>query len=264
MLRNVFTKALWDARRSLLGWTLAVAAVAAMYASVWPTVNTPEMLKAMSAYPKEMLEAFNYGDLTTAAGYLGGSVYGLLVPLLVLVFMIAAGTRSIAGDEEAGTLDLTLAHPVDRSRLALQRFGAIVLGLVVVVAVLLLVVLAVRVPAQLDSVSPANLAAMSLQLLLFGALFGALAFAIGGWTGSRVLALGLSAGVAVLAYLANSVFPMAESMTWTRSISPWGWYLGEDPLVNGLQVGHCLLLLGLTAVFVAAGVWRFNRRDVAV
>ena len=30
MLRNVFTKTLWDTRRSLLSWALAISAVAAM------------------------------------------------------------------------------------------------------------------------------------------------------------------------------------------------------------------------------------------
>ena len=68
MLRNVFTKALWDARRSLLAWAVAIAAVAAMYAAFWPTVNTPEMQQAMRNYPQGVLEAFNYNDLTSPAG----------------------------------------------------------------------------------------------------------------------------------------------------------------------------------------------------
>jgi ABC-2 type transport system permease protein len=178
--------------------------------------------------------------------------------------MVAAGTRAIAGDEEAGTLDLPLAYPVSRLRLALQRFAAIVVGLVAVVAVLLLIMLAIRVPAQLDSVPVANLAAMNLQLVLFGAGAGALAFAVGAATGSKGLALGLGAGVAVLGYLANSVFPMAEGLEWTRNLSPWHWYLGGDPLVNGLQPANCLLLLGVTAALVAAGTWRFTTRDIAV
>ena len=264
LLRNVFTKSLWDARRSLLGWTLAVAAVGCMYAGFWPTVNTPEMAKALSAFPQNVLEIFNYTDMTTAAGYLGGSVYGLLIPLLVTVFMVAAGTRAIAGDEDAGTLDLTLAHPVGRLRLALQRFAAITLGLVAVIAVLFLAMLAIRQLAQLDTVPIGNLAAMNLQLVLFGLCFGALAFAVGAATGSKGLALGVAAGLAVLTYLANSVFPQANALTWTRKFSPWYWYMGNHPLVNGLQVGNCLLLLATTAVLVALGTLRFTRRDISV
>lgn len=39
---------------------------------------------------------------------------------------------------------------------------------------------------------------------------------------------------------------------------------GGEPLKNGLQTGDALLLLAVTVVLVAAGSWRFNRRDVAV
>jgi ABC-2 type transport system permease protein len=264
MLRNVFTKTLWDARRSLLGWALAIAAVAAMYAAFWPTVNTPEMQQALRNYPEGVLEAFNYDDLTSPAGYLGSSVYGLLIPLLVAVFAIAYGTRAVAGDEEAGTLDLLLAHPVGRTRLALERFAALAAALALAGVVLWLAMLAIAGPAQLEGVTAAEFAAATTQLVLFGACLGALAFAIGAATGRKTLALGASAGVAVLAYLANGVFPQLQGLEWTREVSPWHWYLGGEPLKNGLQTGDALLLLAVTLVLVAAGVWRFNRRDVAV
>ena len=264
MLRNVFTKTLWDARRSLLAWAIAISAVAAMYAAFWPTVNTPEMQRALRGYPQGVLEAFNYNDLTSPAGYLGSSVYGLLIPLLVAVFAIAYGTRAVAGDEEAGTLDLLLAHPVSRTQLALQRFAALAAALVLVAAVLWLGMLAIAGPAELVGVTAAEFAAVTIQLTLFGACLGGLAFAVGAATGRRALALGASAGVAVLAYLANGVFPQVEGLEWTRDVSPWHWYLGGEPLKNGLQAGDALLLLAVTLVLVAAGTLLFNRRDVAV
>jgi ABC-2 type transport system permease protein len=68
----------------------------------------------------------------------------------------------------------------------------------------------------------------------------------------------------VIAYLANGVFPQVEGLEWTRDLSPWHWYLGGEPLKHGLQVGGSLLLLAVTVGPVAAGTWRFNRRDVAV
>ena len=264
MLRNVFTKTLWDARRSLLGWAVAISAVAATYAAFWPTLNTPEMQRAVQNYPEALREGLNYNDLTTPAGYLGGSVYGLLVPLLVAVFAIAFGTRAVAGDEEAGTLDLLLAHPVSRTRVVLQRFAALAAALMLVGAVLLLAMLAIAGPAELEGITAAELAAATTQLALFGACLGALAFAVGAATGSKALALGTSAGVAVLTYLASGFFPQVEGLEWTRQVSPWHWYLGGEPLKNGLQTGDALLLLAVTLVLVAAGVWWFNRRDVAV
>jgi ABC-2 type transport system permease protein len=259
---DVLTRSLWDARRSLPGWTLAIAAVAVMYAAFWPTVNSPEMADALAAYPEGMMAAFNSGDLGTPQGYLGGAVYGLLVPLLVAVFMIAAGTRSIAGDEEAGTLDLVLAHPVSRPSLALQRLGGALAGMAVVAVVLFALMVALRRPFELNAVSIGGFLAVNVQLALFGALFGTLAFALGAATGRKAVALGVSAATAVLAYLANSVFPQVEALGWTRTISPFHWYLGGDPLTNGLQWPGVLALTGGVVVLAAAGTWLFTRRDL--
>jgi ABC-2 type transport system permease protein len=262
LLRDVYTKALWDARRSLPGWTLAIAAVALMYAAFWPTVNTPAMADALAAYPEDVLAAFNSGDLGTPQGYLGGAVYGLLVPLLVAVFMIAAGARSIAGDEEAGTLDLVLAHPVSRRGLALQRLGAALTGMVVVATVLFALMVALRTPFQLTTVTAEGFLAMNAHLALFGAMFATLAFAAGAATGSRALALGTSAGAALLAYLANSVFPQVAALRWTQTLSPFHWYLGGDPLTNGVQWPGALALAGTTVVLAAVGTVLFTRRDL--
>jgi ABC-2 type transport system permease protein len=264
VLRNVFGKAIWDARRALVGWALAIAAVAAMYAAFWPTVNTPDMQKAMASYPRAVMEAFNYTDVASAAGYLGSSVYGLLVPLLVAVFAITYGTRAIAGDEEAGTLDLVLAHPVSRTKVALQRFAALAAALGVIGVVMCLAMLAISRPAQLDGISAGEFAAATFQLALLGACFGGFAFAIGAATGRKAFAIAGTAGVAVLAYLANGVFPQLKGLDWTRDISPWHWAIGGEPLKHGLQVGDSLLLLATTAVLVALGTLAFNRRDVAV
>lgn len=262
LLRNVFTKSLWDARRSLPGWTVAIAGVALMYAAFWPTMRSPEMAEAMAAYPEDVLAAFNYTDMVSAQGYLGAAVYGLLVPLLVAVFAIAWGARGVAGDEGAGTLDLVLAHPVSRRSVAVQRFAALLLALAAVAAVLLVAMLALRGPFQLDEVAAGGLVAINLQLALFGACFGALAFAVGAATGSRAAALGAGAGAAVLAYLANSVFPQVSSLSWTRSVSPFHWYLGGSPLTDGVQWSGVALLVGTTLVLVAAGTAAFTRRDL--
>lgn len=223
LLRNPFTKALFDARRSLLAWIVAIVAVGAMYASFWPTMQTPEMKRAMEAYPQGLLKAFNYSDLTSAAGYLGSAVYGLLVPLLVAIFAISTGTRAIAGDEENGTLDLLLAHPVGRARLGVHRFGALVVGVLGITVLLALAMIALSGPARFDGIGPGEFAAMSLHLALFGTTFGALAYAIGAATGRRGLTLGLSAAVAVLAYLANSVFPQVDGLAWAQNLSPFHW-----------------------------------------
>jgi ABC-2 type transport system permease protein len=233
-----------------------------MYAAFWPTMRSPEMAEALAAYPQDVLAAFNYTDMATAQGYLGGAVYGLLVPLLTAVFAIACGARSVAGDEDAGTLELVLAHPVSRPSLALQRFAGLLLGVAVMSLALLGAMVALRGAFELGDVPVSGLVAINLHLALFGACFGALAFATGAATGSKAAALSVSAGVAVLAYLANSVFSQVAALDWTRAISPFHWYLGGDPLINGVQSDGVGALAIATVVLAGAGTLLFTRRDV--
>jgi ABC-2 type transport system permease protein len=264
MLGNPFTKWLWDARRSLPAWAAAIAAVGGMYAAFWPTINNPDLLKALESYPDALLEAINYTDIATAAGYLNATVFGLLVAILTAVYAITAGTRIVAGDEEAGTMDLILAHPVSRPRLALERFAALLVSVVVIAVAVWAVLLALRAPADLGGISMSGLAAQNVHLLGFGAFFGALTFAVGAATGRRAYAIAAGAVVAVLGYAANGIFPQIEGLEWTKRLSPYNWLNGNTPLVNGVDWGAVLLMAALATALVALGTWAFTRRDVAV
>ena len=106
----VFWKSMRDNRRGWIGWTVALAAIAAMYASFYPSINNPAMADALNSFPQSVKDALHMEDYTKPENYFAVSVFGLLVPILVAVFAISAGVKAIAGDEEAGTLDLVLAH----------------------------------------------------------------------------------------------------------------------------------------------------------
>jgi ABC-2 type transport system permease protein len=262
VLRNPFTKALWDARRSLLGWALGLAAVGAMYAGFYPSIKSPEMARAMEAYPKALKEALNMQDMTSATGYLSSTVFGILGPLLFVVFAISVGARAIAGDEEAGTLDLVLAHPVSRTRLLLARSAALVVSLLIVGAAILLVLSVVAKPAQLD-IPVGNLTAAVTHLVLLGLCFGALALSVGAIAGKRATVLAVTAGIAVVAYFGNTVAPQI-GLGWLQKVSPFYYYAAGEPLQNGIQYTDAAVLLSVAVVLIGGGVLAFNRRDIAV
>src|SRR4051794_32818921 len=90
----------WGGRRALTAWTVGTALVAAMYASFYPSMSGGDMRDVYDDFPDAMREAFNLDDLSSAAGYLGSSPFGIIVPLLVLFHGAATGARALAGDEE--------------------------------------------------------------------------------------------------------------------------------------------------------------------
>lgn len=264
MTRTVYGKWLRDSRRWLVAWTLAIVVVGCAYAAFWPTFEDPEIAKLLDSYPKALLEAINYTNITTPEGYLTATVYGLVVAVLTAVFAIGAGARLVAGDEEAGTLDLVLAHPVSRPSLALQRMAALATAVLAVVTVFWVAMVALSGPADFSGIPVGNLAAMHLHLAAFALLFGSLSFAVGAATGRRAWALGAGAGAAVLAYAASGLLPQLAGLEWTRDWSAFTWLTGSTPLANGVDAGHLATMLGISVVLVALGTLAFRRRDVAV
>lgn len=264
MRRNVFSKTLWEQRREVAIWSLGVAAVGVLYAAFYPTVGTPEMAAAMEAYPAGFLEALGMTDFTSPAGYLGSTTYGLLGPVLMIIFATVLGGRAIAGEEEGGRLELLLAHPVERWQVVVERAAAMVLALGLPGVVLLVAMAVAAGPAEYEEIGFANLAAASLQLVLLGTVFGSLALAIGAVTGRRAAASGAVAVIGIASYFANTLGPSVEAIAWTRDLSPFRYYSGGQPLVYGWQFGDALILLLIAAVLVAVGIVGFRRRDVGV
>jgi ABC-2 type transport system permease protein len=263
MLHNIFDKTLWDQRWSLLAWALGIAAVAALYAAFYPSVRQSGIAASYQSLSPTLKRALGVTELTSPVGYLESSVFGLLVPLLVILFAATAGTRAIAGDEEAGTLDLLLAQPVSRVRVVLQRFAALAVATLAIGVVVLFALLAVAGPAGL-TVAAGNLAAMALHLVALGVLFGALALALGAALGRRGPVFAATAAVAVLTYVANTLAPQVGGLAWAQKLSPFYYYAGGEPLRRGVQLGDVSVLLTMTAALVAIGAVAFDRRDVAV
>ncbi|GAA2258793.1 hypothetical protein GCM10010145_34070 [Streptomyces ruber] len=255
--RSIYTKTLFDNRRVLAVWALATGLLAAMYAGFYPQLTAD----AADSVP-EAMRGFGFDDLTSAAGYLQGAVFGLLVPLLATFYGAATGARMISADEESGYLDLLLAHPISRTRLLLHRIAALATGAVLIAAVVLGALLTVRTSAELDSISAAGFTAQAVSLALLALAFGALATGIGAATGKgRATVFGITAGTGVLTYSLHGFAPQIGA-DWLRHLTPFHYYIGGEPLKNGLQLADAGVLSAISAMLIGLGTWRFSHRDI--
>lgn len=263
MLRDVWTKTLWDQRRTLLGWAIGFTLVSLVYGGFYPFAATPEYAELIESMPPGLAEAFGWDEIASAHGYMGSTVFGILGPVLALVMAIGLGARAIAGNEENGSLELLIAHPVSRTKVVLQKTAALAMVTLGAGVVVFLAILAIKNPIDLD-LPISHIAAASFNLALFGLLFGAVALLIGAVTGKKGTAVGATAGIAVLAFLANGLAPQVEALGWMQNLSPFYWANGTDTLRDGLDPAMTLLLAGVSAVAVAAAAFTFDRRDVGV
>lgn len=251
-----------DQRRPLMLWGVALCAIAAFYISFYPMMGGADLQAVVDNLPEGVVTALGYDRIGTAAGYLTSTVYGLLGPVLLLVFAIGNGARLVAGHEEDATLELELTSPLSRRRIYAERLLALTVDVVLLVAALTLAVIATVAALGLE-VGTVEILAGSSGLALLVLAFGSLALGVGASTGRRAVALGSAAGVAVLAFVLDAVGPSIEA-EWMTTVSPFSWFLANDPLQQGFDLGGLAALAALAVVSAVAGLWRFERRDLMV
>ena len=258
----VFVQAMKDSWRSVIYWALALILVMTLYVSFYSSIGgSAPMQDVMSQLPDGVVAAMGIGDIGSGAGWAHSTFFGLLGVFLLAAASISWGAKAIAGDEESGMLELTLAHRVSRSRLYAERTLGIVLRLAVLGAAVGLVLLVLNESAGLD-LELANIPPQIVAYVGVGVVCATATLAVGAATGNRSLATAVGAGVFAAAFLLNALSNVDESNGWMATISPVSWAYENRPLSNGWEL-RGVALLYLTGVVLGAIGWAvFTRRDI--
>lgn len=264
MPTEVLVETLRERRRSLLWWGLGLAALIALNVAFYPSIRDDP---ALSDYAKDLPESvralFVGGELDIASpsGYLNSQIFALMAPLVMLIFTIGAGAGAVAGEEERGTLDLLLAHPLRRRDYVVQRFLALA-ALLAALTVTLLATVALGSRLVDLEIGFGKLAAASLSVALLALLFGATALAAGAVGPGRARAIAVAAGLAVAAWIFDGLAQAVDVLEPWRPLAPYYHALGQNPLREGAPWAGWAILAAATAALVACAAVGLERRGV--
>lgn len=249
-------------RRAGLLWAGSVAALVVMTVAFWPSFKgSTGMTEILDQMPSGLVQAFGLQDFGTAAGYLRGNLYALLVPLLFAGAGIGFANSLTASEEDAGRFEILLAQPVSHRAVFLGRAVAVFVW----VGLLALSTAAVQLatdPIVGLSIGLDRLASTLVLCGLLGLFHAGLALAMAGFRARPATVLGVGLFVAVAGCTVASLFPISEPLKPLAHLSPWDWALAGDPLVNATEAWR-YLALGVPAVgLTLLGVFLFGRRDV--
>lgn len=264
-LRSIGLKSVWDQRRSLLWWIGSTALLSALVVMLYPSIDGGEELEALFEQLPGPMQAMigEEIDLSTAAGYLDIRMFTTIAPIVFLVYGIWRGVAAIAGEENRGTMDLLLSHPVKRWRIVVENAAAMLFGLTMIAVAIWAGMIAGALIMDVDfSFTRAGMAT-SMGVLL-GMLFGTVALAIGSYTGKSGLATGFSAATAIATYLLHTLAPLVDWLEPAQYVSPFHYYIGHSVMLQGFNAAYAMILVLLSLVFVAIAIIAFQRRDVQV
>jgi ABC-2 type transport system permease protein len=258
-------KALWDLRWSMLGFSLGGAGYVFLVSLFYPAIRAQAATfkQLLANYPRGMLTAFGYTDMTTFSGYMGVEALNLIWPATILAFATVAGSAVVAQEIESGTSEIWLSVPARRWRLLLGKMAA--LGLALLVAVIACAVaLALSAAVVNATVKAEGVLAMSAVMAAFLFLVAAYSCLFSALSISRGAAAGISTVISLGSYLLWVVGSLDDSWRWLKNVSIFTAYTPERALLSGrLEMGQLLILAGLTLICVILALATFERRDAA-
>ena len=265
MLVNVYLKSLLDLRRPIVWWSLGLFLYAFVIVLIYPSFQDLPELNEILGDEDSIIRAFtgNVEDFASPEGFLTAEMLSFTFPLLFIVFNLWLGTSWLAGEERRGSLEVLLSHPVRRTTILLQKFAAIATGTAALAVLVFVGTLAGIVIVNMD-ISLLNVIQAYVGLALLGMTFGALSLFVGAWTGKPSTTIGVGGAVGIVAYVANTFGPIVDGLEWSQYLSPIYYFIGGDPMANGLNLAHSGVLIGASAVLVAAASYLFERRNLAV
>jgi ABC-2 type transport system permease protein len=250
-------------RGSILSWGLGLAFFGLLIVSMYETFAAMggEFQQMISSYPPEFLAFFGAttDSMLTPVGFLKMYAFSML-PIIVGIFAVLAGSGLIVSDEEHGRLDLIIAHPIGRSAFF---FGRLLGLLAATLSIHLLGWLGFSLLLGGSSLGLTwgQMALPFLTLLVQIVFYIALTLLLSMLLPSRNLAAVVSGAVMVTSYFITSLAFMDERVEILAKLMPYA-YFQTVLSFRELNLNWLLALLGISTVMVAAAWLRFFRRDI--
>jgi ABC-2 type transport system permease protein len=261
---TIFGYALARFRGQMLCWGL-VLFLLGLFAVVRYDImrqNQEEFKQILMGAARPIVALFADPERLESPGGFLSLVFFSSMPLILGVFAVLAGSGLLAADEENGTLDLVLAHPVSRTDLFLGRLLAFAAAAVVILALSWFGFLVAMNWSSL-AVGRGALLLPFLSLLALVYFFAGLALLLSMVLPSRRAAAMTAGLVLVASFFLNTLARLDSSLEPVTWVSPVSYYQGGEA-VEGLNGSWLLVLLGAAGLFTALAWWCFERRDIRV
>jgi ABC-2 type transport system permease protein len=258
---SVFLKSLWDQRKAMLGWGLGLAGLAYLTLLFFPSIGSnPEFDELFKQMPQ--LKGFlgDVGAFDTIEGFVTSQFLSFM-PVILTIYMVMAAAGTITGEIESGTMDYLLAHPVPRWKVALEKYLALLVALVLICIMIGLGMWLGGVTIG-QEISFGTWMLAGLDIVPLTLLYGSIAFALACALRGRGIPIGVAVALAVGGFILNGLAPLVENLQRYREWTIYYLFTASKPFSSGLDAAYTAVLIAGSAAFLILGVGAFLRRDI--
>ncbi len=248
--------------KAVVGWGIGLTLFGAMYTAVYPEAE--EQMAGLADLSLYQALGISMG---TFEGYIG-SVIILFIPLLLGIYAIVTSTKTLAGEEDSGTLELIMARPLSRRQIVSVKAFAIGIALIVILLVAGLgnaAVLAAIKTGYETSMMPMELFSAVLTGWPITMAFAMIGLFLGAFLPNRRLASMTATVFLIASYFGENIASMVDSLKVVKPLSLFTYFDSSAAVfADGARASDVLILLGVVVVFFVLALVSFQRRNVTV
>ncbi len=259
MIPTIWGKTVRGFQVAIIGWGVGLGLLIWIEFNFFSTLSPAAKLQEL-----QLSQSYRFmGDPMihlTAPEFVTWNIFGLL-PVLLSIWAILAGSRLMRADETDGHMDVLLSAAT-RQKLFLGKFTGYVSALLLIALGMAIGTIAGQNSAQV-TVDVWRAIATGLTISLTAFLFGALALLLSHLWRSAAAAAGISAGLMVLSYALDSLGRVRNDTNLER-VSPFYYYWQNRTLLPSFTAHPeaVILLAGISVVCVVLAFVFFLRRDI--
>lgn len=207
---------------------------------------------------------FGAGNLFSVSGAITlGTQHPLLIALIG-IFAIGGSALAIAGERQAGTLEVLLARPLPRRSYLLTQLVATVAMVALLVAALLMgMAVGAMTQGLAGDLDMARFPLVWLNGVLLWAAFASFSLAVSASFDRPGPAIGLSLAFLLANYFLEILGSFWTDAQWTQDYSLFNHFQPSEILAGKADLLDFVLLAVVFAVPLAYALWVFPRRDLA-
>lgn len=257
--------------KSLLAWTIILAALDIMFMLFFPSMKSSgmsELMKAkMNMLPKAMLQSLGISSYMDFSDLLQYFTYcWQYIILAMCIFAATLGATSLIKEESDGTIEFLYAEPVSRTKIAVCKL----LSTFIVLFVLNLMIFIANA-VILGALHSAGYAYMGgLVKITLASLYGCTAFWAVGFAISSLLrrvsqASPFAMGIFFVTYIFGMFAPIVKNQNFMKYLSPYHYVLASDILKTGSLKTSYAVILALIIIFgLTTGIAVYRKKDFCI
>lgn len=249
-------------RNAIIGWGLGLILFATVYLGVYPEMV--DEIQMMDLSDISFYQAMGV-EMGSFAAYVGSAVIQFGAVILA-IYALISGTGALAGEEDAGTLELLVVAPIPRWQIVAMKAlaMAVVLLLILVIAGAGGVAIFSGIEAQVETeVTGGDLFVALLSIWPIVFTFAMISLFLGAFLPTRRAAALVATVLFIASYFGKGLLGMVSSLEPLRPLSLHYYFDTSSALfTEGVQPGDLGVLLAVSVIFLALAVFSFRRRDI--